>query len=95
MINLDEINGEIARLESQAVTYQTIEKLALLYIVRDHITLSEQKPSGVVPQVNKSDFLIACSGKPVCDTMDLFDELMSTLQVIQPRVYDAVMAKIN
>ena len=37
MINMDEINDEIKRLEEcEYTTYGTCQKLALLYIVRDH-----------------------------------------------------------
>ena len=92
MINLDEINGEIAKLEAQATTYQVIERLAWLYIVRDHITL--QKPSGVVQDVGGSEVMTACCGKPTADVMAVFDELMSTLQVIQPRAYEAILKKL-
>ena len=94
MINLDEINGEIAKLESQTQTYLTIEKLAYLYIVRDHITLSEPKPSGVISDTGGSEFLSACCGKPTADIMAVFDELMNTLQMIQPRAYEAIMKKL-
>ena len=40
MINIEEVNGEIARLENQPTTMVTVEKLAALYTVRDHLTIS-------------------------------------------------------
>ena len=91
MISLDEINSEIAKLEDQPATYQVIERLAFLYIVRDH--LDPQKPSGIV-QGGGSDFMAVCCGKPTADVMAVFDELMSTLQIIQPRAYEAVLKKL-
>ena len=37
MINIDEINEEINKLEeSECTTYPICQKLAILYIVRDH-----------------------------------------------------------
>ena len=100
MINLDEINGEIAKLEIQPATYVTMEKLAWLYIVRDHITLSTAKRSvsadnrDTVPEAGTSDFLMACAGKPVAEVMLVMDELMDTLKTLHPRLYDAVLAKL-
>lgn len=98
MLNIDEINGEIARLERQPLTYVTVERLAWLYIVRDHTVLASEPlvktntektaPGG------DSDFCKACEGKSIESVMDVVDELMDTLHVMQPRVYNAVMQKL-
>ena len=101
MINLDEINGEIAKLESQPTTYVTVERLAWLYVVRDHITLSAAKNIvsatnyDTVPEIGTSDFLLACAGKPISDVMRTIDELMTTIRTIHPQLYDAVLANIS
>ena len=42
----------------------------------------------------KSDFTKAVNGRKLEDVWPIIDELMITLQVIQPRLYNAVMAKI-
>ena len=98
MINLDEINGEIAKLESQPATYITIERLAWLYIVRDHLTISPVSVPAVrgieIPH-GDSDYMCACSGKTIDDVMAVMDELMSALMVIQPRLYNAVMERLS
>ena len=86
MLNADEINKEIADLESQPTTYGTIQKLAWLYTVRDHLSYSD---------IAESDFLKICSGKPVCQVMGLMNELMDALYVIQPRLYEAVLDKLT
>lgn len=91
MINLDEINSEIAKLESQGTTYATIERLSWLYTVRDHIA---EQPKGKIPD-GESDFRKCCSGKAICEVMDVMDELMETLLIIQPRLYDVVMDKFT
>lgn len=36
MINIDEINKEIKKLEECPLTYSLCEKLASLYIIKDH-----------------------------------------------------------
>ena len=92
MINIEEINGEIVRLESMPTTMVTIEKLASLYVVRDHLTNSS--PVGEIPE-GESEYYSACAGKPVCEVMGVMDELMSALMVIQPRLYSAVLQKLN
>lgn len=99
MIIIDEINGEIAKLEAQTQTYQTIERLAALYTVRDHntiptmeITRTETSPVEVEAT---SPFLSLCAGEPVCDVLAVMDELMSTIQVMMPRLYDGVMRRLQ
>ena len=42
----------------------------------------------------KSEFTDAVRGRRLEDVWPIIDELMLTLQVIQPRLYNAVMAKI-
>ena len=98
MILIDEINGEIARLESQVQTYQTVEKLAALYIVRDHNTIPTDKPTtetGPIQVEAKTPFLSLCAGEPVCDVLAVMDELMTTLQVLMPKLYDGVMRRLQ
>ena len=85
MITLDEINSEIEKLEAQKQTYQTISVLADLYIVRDALSRN------VLPEDN--EFRQACSRSR--NKMEVFDELMSTLQVIQPKLYDCVMKRLT
>lgn len=42
-----------------------------------------------------SDFARIMSGKNTNDIMPILDELMSTVQILYPRLYDSVMAKIE
>lgn len=99
MIILDEINGEIAKLEAQTQTYQTIERLAALYTVRDHNTIPTGQittaETGPVQVEAKSPFLSLCAGNPVCEVMAIMDELMSTIEVLMPRLYDGVMRRLK
>lgn len=91
MINIDEINGEIAKLESQPTTYMTVEKLAWLYTVRDHNQNSVS--SDKMPQCD-SDFMRACQKKGISQSMAILDEMMLTIQAIHPRLFDAVMERM-
>ena len=91
MINLDEINSEIEKLESMSASYTTIEKLSWLYTVRDHLSPTKDVEA---PDRN-TEYILACSGKSMKCVLEVMDELMSTLLVIQPRLYNAVMDKLS
>ena len=91
MINIDEINAEIAKLEKEPTTYSSIQKLSWLYTVRDHI---KETPTGEMPR-GDSDYYCACSGKSISEVMAVMNELMDALMVIQPRLYDAVLMKLS
>lgn len=92
MISLDEINNEIAKLESQPASYASIERLSWFYTVRDHMT--KTKTTGEIPS-GDTDFMKACSGRSVCQVMEIMDDLMNALLIIQPRLYHAVMSKFS
>ena len=99
VISIDEINAEIVKLEAQTQTYQTIERLAALYVVRDHNTV--QDDHGTMTDASParvegtSPFLIACSGEPVCEILSVMNELMDTVHIMSPKLYDAVMRKLK
>ena len=88
MIDLNEINGEIAKLENEPLSYGNIQKLAWLYTVRDHAS----RP--VIECYGDSECMKACAGKPMNEVMLVVDELMDTLQIIQPRLYAAVINRL-
>lgn len=94
MISLDEINREIARLENMPTTLAVVERLSWLYIVRDHISPSSFRVEEPIPE-GKSEFMTACRCGSVTVVMGVMDELMDTLQAIQPRLYSAVMRKLE
>ena len=91
MINLDEINSEISKLESMPTSYSTVERLSWLYVVRDHLA----PVSGPEIPKGESEYYCACSGKTINQIMEVMNELMETLNVIQPRLYNAVIDKLS
>ena len=108
MVIIDEINGEIARLEAQTQTYQTIDKLAALYIVRDHNTIptdcakSAQSIAAPVEPVDThiqytsdTEFSRAINGRQPGDIWPIMDELMSTIEALVPRLYNGVMRRLQ
>lgn len=97
MLNLDVINDEILMLESKRdTTYAVVEKLAPLYVVRDHLTGAAPAEQPTPLGVNgETDFLQAVSGKDSVQVFAVIDELMTTLQATNTRLYNAVMRKVN
>ncbi len=68
-------------------TYEICARLADLYIILDHL-------KEALPQT-ESDFLKAVSGKNVGKVYDLMNELMEATQVLNPRLYENVMVRLN
>ena len=100
MISIEQIGGEIAQLEEEKPTHATMQKLSALYIVRDHMILgNEDEPqtvmvTGKVPMISESEFSKQIYDRDVKKVLPVLDELMETLRLIQPRLYNAVMVKL-
>jgi hypothetical protein len=82
----------------------TCIKLAAYYTILDNIKAHDdggtfQSPgysyaTNTIQYNGESEFAMAIQGKPVEDVWSVMDELMSTLQVIEPRLYASVMRKL-
>ena len=98
MISIEQLNGEIAVLEEEKPTHIIMQKLASLYIVRDHIGIGRPKVEIIqgVPQIGtKSAFAQEIEGMDVKAFALIMDELMTTLAIVNPRLYDSVMVKLT
>ena len=109
MLDAKEIDIEIARLEYGESSYPAYAKLANLYTIRNQMNRNSQKdyeqdysaaPAKVeyhpmVEQYGDTEFLAAIAGKHPADVWGIIDELMDTLRITNPRVYNSVMRKIN
>ena len=100
MITIEQINGEIAVLEDEKPTHVVMGKLANLYTVRDHMGIGE--PEIVTPVVSErvvydgsGEFAMAIRGKDVNAVLPVIDELMSTIEVLNPRLYQSVLRKLE
>lgn len=109
MLDRKEIDIEIARLEYGESSYPAYAKLANLYTIRDQMDRQEQpdaydasysaapSTSGYFQAVDNygdSEFLRTVYGKDPAAAWAVMDDLMDTLQVANPRVYNGVMRKI-
>lgn len=95
MIDLETIDREIKEIEAtRDTTYRVCERLAWLYIVRDHL-----RNNGMIDAdtqvLTGSDFLEAATGVSYPALMEVLNEHVQSLAVVQPRAYEVLMRKIN
>lgn len=93
MISLETVEREIDELESRETTYHLCERLAWLYIVRDH--LRPTKGDKRTQELVGSEFVEACNGKSYPALISVLDEHMQAIKAIYPREYDSLMDKIR
>lgn len=90
MIDIAVIEDEIAALEAETeTTYDTCERLACLYTVRDHLKAKQHDGS------KSSEFLTAAVGIPTPEPMAVIDQHMEAIKVVYPSEYNAIVAKIR
>ena len=101
MITLREVLESLDELEEMPHNWETAQKLAVLLALRDHLEpapepAASREAAPAVPQIPaESEFLrLALSGDPV-RVWPVLDELMGTLEAMQPRMYEAVMRRLR
>lgn len=96
MISIEQINGEIAVLEDEKPTHIVMQKLASLYTVRDHMGIGDTQVAVIqsMPLIGKSEFAIMIEGMDIKAFALIMDDLMTTLAIVNPRLYEGVMAKL-
>jgi len=93
MINIDTVEQEILTLESKDTSYAVVERLAWLYIVRDHLRSAEVDES--TGDLIGSEFCEACSNVPINSLMQVLTEHMEAIRLLYPREYDNLIHKIK
>lgn len=97
MVDENEVNRWIARLETEESSWTNYERLAVLYAIRDQQSGSRDRaPAPVsVETYGDSDFLRAVADVPPDKAWDIMDELMDSLKIVNERVYNSVMRKLG
>lgn len=86
----------------------TCMKLAAYYTIKDHLFGDEQISTQTTPKnipsysfadepvnyIGESEFSQIIKGKNINDVLAVIDELMDTLNMINPRLYEGVMTKL-
>jgi len=94
MLNVDEIDKTILDLETRHDTsFATCEKLAWLYIVKDHVTLPQTHRNA--PQGIGSEFLEVISGKDEEALFGVLNEHIEAVKILHPKEYAALIQKIK
>lgn len=105
MITMHDLEEAIAECQGQPnPNANTCIKLAAYYIIKNEMTGKDMpsfsfSPSQTISNDNiniqgDSDFLKKINNKPVNDTLLIFDEIMSTLHIVNPKLYEAAMRKL-
>ena len=102
MFSKIELLNAIDELEQSPATYQNAEKLATFYLLYDHLYV-EKEPVNRFEQIREvtidrydgSEFYEAISGGKAAHVWAVMDELMTTLEALQPRLYQATLDKIR
>lgn len=106
MITEQDLQAAIAECEGQRnPNANTCIKLAAFYTIRDHLFPQEQDHFADVGNMvysraaepeydSKTDFAQAVRGWSVSEIMPVFDELMTALSVLNPRLYESVMRRV-
>ena len=105
MVDENEVNRWIARLETEESNWTNYERLAVLYAIRDQQSSSRERAlpmaySAVPAPVNvetygDSDFLRAVADVSPDKAWEIMDELMDSLKIVNERVYNSVMRKLE
>ena len=87
MISRRDLEIAVDELENSEPTYENCARLADLYTILDHMKVPLSRTD--------TTFLKAVSGKSIDKVMGVMDELMEATQVLNPKLYDNVMARLN
>ena len=99
MIDEKELQLWISRLETEKSSWTNYEKLATLYTIqnqnREPVRESRMIDAYSAAPAHDSEFLRAVSNVDPARAWEVMDELMDNLQVINERVYNSVMRKLE
>ncbi len=108
MISEEDLKKAIAECQgARNPTANTCIKLAAFYTIYDHLYPKQTEDNEIVPQrifqpvdedliadYGDTEFYRLISGRKAADVWKVMNELMETLQVINPRLYDGVVREI-
>lgn len=94
MIDIDTIEMEIRDLVARGdTTYSQCERLAWLFIVRDHLlAMAEDRKTR---QMHGSEFMELASGVDYFRLMEVLDEYIGTIRQLYPKSYESLMDRIR
>ena len=107
MLSKIELKAAIEELLESKHTIQNCEKLASIYTVLDHLypentpqieegySFSAGNASNVIGDYGESEFLQLIKGRELTEVIPTLDELVATVQVLNPRLYASFIRKLD
>lgn len=100
MFTKNELLDAMDELEMSPATYQNCEKLATFYMLYDHLygdkrPMFETVRQTIVDEYGNSDFLLSVAGSDAEKVFRILDELMESVKLLQPRLYEATLTMLN
>lgn len=87
MIDYNEIDAEIERLENSETTYGNCERLSILYNVRNN--------AAVKSRAIQSEFLNTVESMPIDTVLKVLDEHFECIRIIYPKEYQSVLERLR
>lgn len=97
MLTKRELLNAIKELEESTPTYEKCKRLVTFYQLYDYMygePKREERTERVVGAYGESEFMKVIAGKDIREVMGVMDELMSTLNVLNPNLYQGVLVKL-
>lgn len=98
MLSKRDLLNAIAVCEKNPKDYPDCAKLATFYTLYDHLygqnDSAVQTSETVIGDYGQDEFLTQIAGCNAEKIWSIIDELMTTLQTMQPKLYNAVLVKI-
>lgn len=98
-MDIRQIKDEIVKLENGHTSYSTVEKLAVLYTVHDHLSANDTslpiEQSLIVDIDGNSEFIKSAVDVPLDALLTVLDEHMECIRALYPKEYDAVCRKLR
>jgi hypothetical protein len=96
MISLETIEQEILELETRDTTWTNVERLAWLYVVRDHLVNNRRgELLETFVSDNLGEFLDACNGLALPEILSVLNEHLEAIKLIYPREYDLIIQRLK
>lgn len=102
MFSKAEILDAISELEMSPATYQNAEKLATFYILYEHLYVKKEPVNRIesvkevtIDRYGDSEFFQAIEGKKSEEEWMVMDDLMQTLQMLHPKLYQATIDRLK
>lgn len=102
MFTRRELENAIAECEKNPSTFNDCQKLAAFYTLYDHLYTDneprEQRTvytETIIDNYGDSEFFMAVQGRDSESVWEVLNELMSALQIVNPKLYNATLQKID